>query len=119
VRKQKQKAAVKLAHSLYSMLDLSRQQFVEDVCAVEREKATRLYNEIFSRNRFNHQQILAFEAKKDEFLEKVRLFKEMMERESLRIAQNLSLKLAKRRQREGEADSTETSGLNAHSDLLI
>jgi hypothetical protein len=42
-----------------------------------------------------------------------------MERESLRIAQNLSLKLAKRRQREGEADSTETSGLNAHSDLLI
>lgn len=79
MRKVKQKVAAKL-QGLYSMLDLSRQQLNEDICSGGREKASRLYNEIFSRNRFNHMQILAFEAKKDEFLEKVRLFKEMMER---------------------------------------
>jgi hypothetical protein len=78
--------AVKLAHGLYSMMELSRQQFIEDVCCNERQKANRLYNEIFVRNKSNYDQIKAFEAKKDEFHEKVRLFKEMMERESRRIA---------------------------------
>ncbi len=83
------------------MLDLSRQQFMEDICGTEHGKAGRLYNEIFSRNRFNHLQILAFEAKKEEFLEKVRLFKEMMERESNRIALNLMQKPpVKRKQKE-------------------
>jgi hypothetical protein len=42
------------------MLDLSRQQFVEDICGTEHGKAVRLYNEIFTRNHFNHMQILAF-----------------------------------------------------------
>jgi hypothetical protein len=34
VRKQKQKVAGKLVHDIYSMLDLSRQQFMEDICGV-------------------------------------------------------------------------------------
>ena len=38
-----------------------------------------------SRNKFNHEQILAFEAKRDDFERKVQEFKEMMERESEKI----------------------------------
>ena len=46
----------------------------------QKDKAKHLYNEIFSRNRFNYEQIIAFQAKEEEFKEKVKIFKEMMER---------------------------------------
>lgn len=86
IKKKKHKLATKLVTCAYSTMDLARAQFMEDITCNEREKANRLYHEIFSRNRFNHQQIIAFEAQKEAFEEKVRLFKEMMERESQRIS---------------------------------
>jgi len=36
LKKQRQKIAVKLAHSLYSMMDLSKQQFIEEMVCNER-----------------------------------------------------------------------------------
>ena len=83
-KKKKQKIAVKMVHGLYSTMELSK-QYAEDICSDEREKSTRLYNEIFVRNKLNYEQIKAFEAKSEDFHEKVRIFKEMMERESRRI----------------------------------
>lgn len=83
-------------------MDLARQQLIEDMCSNEREKAKRLYNEIFSRNRFNHEQIAAFEARKDEFQEKVRIFKERMELESKRLAEAMRKPSVKREKRRAD-----------------
>lgn len=63
IKKEKQKMANKLVN-LYSTMELSRQAFLDDICISFKEKSTRLYNEIFSRNKFNYEQIMAFEAKK-------------------------------------------------------
>lgn len=87
LKKQKQKVAIRLVHGLYSTMDLARQQIIEDMCGNERDKSKRLYNEIFSRNRFNYDQIIAFEARKEKFQEKVRVFKERMELESKRLTE--------------------------------
>ena len=54
-------------------------------------------------------QILAFEAKKDEYLWKVRLFKEMMERESNRIAITLAHKLSVKRKQKQDGLEVETA----------
>lgn len=60
LKKQKQKLATKMVYGLYSTMELSKAQFMEDMCATEKYQVTRLYNEIFSRNKFNHEQIIAF-----------------------------------------------------------
>lgn len=44
------------------------------------------------RNKFNQEQILEFQSKKDEFEEKVRQFKEVMLEESQRIQEVLMIK---------------------------
>lgn len=54
-----------MVYGLYSTMELSKAQFMEDMCATEKYQVTRLYNEIFTRNKFNHEQIIAFEAKKE------------------------------------------------------
>ncbi len=81
MKKQKHKIANKLICGLYSTMDLSRPQFMEDmVFGNPKEKYNKLYNEILNRNKLNHEQIIAFEARKDEFAEKVKIFKETMEK---------------------------------------
>ena len=68
-----------MLNGLYSTMELSKQQFMEDMVFVNpEEKKKKLYEEIFSRNKFNHEQIRYFEAQKSEFEEKVKLFKERM-----------------------------------------
>ena len=89
IKKQKQKFATKMTLQLYSTMDLSRPQLVEDMGNTTKEKQKQLYNEIFSRNKFNYEQITEFQGKEDSFHEKVKVFKEMMERESRRIAEVL------------------------------
>lgn len=61
-------------NNFYSVMDLSKQQFLEDFnyCTNPEEKKKRLYEEILARNKFNCQQILEFEAKKDEFEAKIK-----------------------------------------------
>lgn len=54
-------------HGLYSTMDLSRQEIIDDMCRNQKEKAKRLYTDIFNRNKYNHGQILKFESKKEEF----------------------------------------------------
>lgn len=56
-----------MVNGLYSTMDLSRAQLCEDMCSNNKEKVKQLYNEIFSRNKFNHDQIVAFQAKEDSF----------------------------------------------------
>ena len=42
-------------------MDLSRPQLIEDVVQINaKDKYDKLYGEIFSRNRFNYEQIIAF-----------------------------------------------------------
>lgn len=62
---------------MYSIMDLSKQQFMDDINygGNQDEKKKRLFEEIFSRNKFNHEQILEFESKKEEFAVKVKEFK--------------------------------------------
>ena len=65
--------------TLYSTMDIHKNQLMDDfVCGNPQEKYKKLYDEIYTRNRFNREQIIAFEAKTDQFHEKVRKFKEMM-----------------------------------------
>ena len=60
--------ANKMLNGLYSTMQLSKQQFMEDmVFSNPEEKKKKLYEEIFSRNKFNHEQILYFQAQKSEF----------------------------------------------------
>jgi hypothetical protein len=68
---------------LYSTMDLSKTQLFEDMTG--KDKSKQLYHEIFSRNRFNYEQIIAFQAKEDSFQDKVKLFKDAMEKVSKRI----------------------------------
>ena len=66
---------------LYSTMDISRPQF-NDIMIFRNpdEHRKKLYDDIFSRNKINHDHILAFEAEKDNFEKKVKKFKENMER---------------------------------------
>ena len=51
------------------------------------QKSKKLYNEMFSRNRLNKEQIDKFQAKTDDFHEKVKKFKEMMLNQSRKLQQ--------------------------------
>lgn len=78
---------------LYSTMELSKQQFMEDMVFTHPEdKKKKLYEEILSRNKFNREQILSFEAKKSEYEMKIKEFKEKMELESRRIQSAFELK---------------------------
>jgi hypothetical protein len=48
-------------------MDLSKQLIDDIVVGNPQEKFVRLYQEIFTRNKFNYEQIMAFESKKDDF----------------------------------------------------
>lgn len=49
---------------MHSTMDISKQQFMDDVVTLNpKEKYKKLYDEIFIRNKFNREQIIAFEAK--------------------------------------------------------
>lgn len=61
-------------------MDISKPQFIDDMAigSCQKDKFNQIYNEAFSRNKLNHEQIIAFEAKKDEYEAKLKAFKEMM-----------------------------------------
>lgn len=66
MKKKKNKIANKMITGLYSTMELSRKEFFEDMIFTNpEEKKKKLFEEIFSRNKFNHEQILTFEAKRD------------------------------------------------------
>lgn len=68
IKKKKTKLVSRMVTGLYSTMEISRQQLTEDMIFHNpQEQRRRLYDEIMSRNRFNHEQILAFEAKRDDF----------------------------------------------------
>lgn len=49
---------------MHSTMDISKNQFLDDVVTCNpKEKYKKLYEEIFTRNKFNREQIIAFEAK--------------------------------------------------------
>ena len=52
---------------LYSTMDLSKPELFDAMTGNLKEKQKQLYSEIFGRNKFNHSQIKAFQAKEDSF----------------------------------------------------
>ena len=59
--------------SLYSTMEISKQQLNEDmIFRHPEEQRRRLYDEIMSRNKLNHEQILGFESKRENFEKKVK-----------------------------------------------
>ena len=72
IKKKKTKLVSRMVTGLYSTMEISRQQLTDDMIFHNPDdQRRRLYDEIMSRNRFNHEQILAFEAKRDDFEKKV------------------------------------------------
>lgn len=61
VKKQKTKLVGRMVTSLYSTMEISKQQLNEDmVFRNPEEQRKKLYDEIMSRNKLNHEQILGF-----------------------------------------------------------
>jgi hypothetical protein len=60
-KKKKSKNAHKMLTNLYSTMELSRNLFLDDMIFNNVEdKKKKLYEEIFSRNKLNYEQILTF-----------------------------------------------------------
>lgn len=49
---------------MYSSLDLSKKDFMDDIVTSNANDFDRIYAEILHRNKFNHDQILEFQNKK-------------------------------------------------------
>lgn len=69
VKKKKAKAVKDIVNYMSSVMDISKQHINEDYgySIHPEQKKKRLYDEIFSRNKFNYQQIISFEKKKEQF----------------------------------------------------
>ena len=94
---------------MYSTMDLNRKDFIEDIVSSNYREFNRIYGEILMRNKFNQVQILEFQNKKEEFEEKVKLFKEMMVEESNKIQEVLMIKMPVKVNRKNDTHSDSAS----------
>ena len=90
-------------------MDLNRKDFIEDIVSSNYREFNRIYGEILMRNKFNQVQILEFQNKKEEFEEKVKLFKEMMVEESNKIQEVLMIKMPVKVNRKNDTHSDSAS----------